>query len=57
MQIAKKKIKTLHILLQNKNLYFKIYFKCLELSQIPAFVANSGASPKDNVKKKEICAL
>lgn len=56
MQIAKKK-KTLHILLQNKNLYFKIYFKCQELSQIPAFVANSGASLKDNVKKKEICAL
>ena len=53
MQIAKKKIKTLHILLQNKNLYFKIYFKCLELSQIPAFVANSGASLKDNVKKKK----
>ena len=56
-KLQKKKIKTLHILLQNKNLYFKIYFKCLELSQIPAFVANSGASPKDNVKKKEICAL
>ena len=58
-KLQKKKIKTLQILLQNKNLYFKNLFKCLELPQIPAFVANSGASLKDNVKKKknEICAL
>ena len=32
----------------------KIYFKCLELPQVPAFVANSGASLKDNVKKKKM---
>ena len=38
---------------KTKNLYFEIYFECLELSQIPAFVANSGASLKDNVKKKK----
>ena len=57
-KLQKKKSKHCKSCYKTKIYILKIYFKCLELPQIPAFVANSGASLKDNVKKKnEICAL
>lgn len=53
-KLQKKKSKHCKSCYKTKIYILKIYFKCLELPQIPAFVANSGASLKDNVKKKKM---